>query len=187
MPSQLAWFHRLDEKWLQPAGGGEQVWGCAICRWPSPGPVGSDTGLAAERSSRLAASVTRSCSGRQRAANWLRCMIESIDKLETMPALFAVRGVRGGRKIRAKPGEAYAADGQTRHRPFHSYTMKQAIQEGFILDVLRYYTPVELASSRSRPSPCVQNGPGGAGSMVVNSSGRLVPQSPLAGPRLGAA
>jgi type I restriction enzyme, R subunit len=23
------------------------------------------------------------------------------------------------------------------HRPFHSYTMKQAIQEGFILDVLR--------------------------------------------------
>ena len=40
-------------------------------------------------------------------------------------------------------GEAYDADGQTRHRPFHSYTMKQAIQEGFILDVLRHYTPVE--------------------------------------------
>ena len=40
-------------------------------------------------------------------------------------------------------GEAYGADGQTRHRPFHSYTMKQAIQEGFILDVLRHYTPVE--------------------------------------------
>ena len=37
----------------------------------------------------------------------------------------------------AQPG------GQTKHRPFHSYTMKQAIQEGFILDVLRYYTPVE--------------------------------------------
>jgi len=30
-----------------------------------------------------------------------------------------------------------------KHRPFHSYTMKQAIQEGFILDVLKYYTPVE--------------------------------------------
>ncbi len=28
-------------------------------------------------------------------------------------------------------------------RPFHSYTMKQAIQEGFILDVLNCYTPVE--------------------------------------------
>jgi type I restriction enzyme R subunit len=32
---------------------------------------------------------------------------------------------------------------KTRHRPFHSYTMKQAIQEGFILDVLEHYTPVE--------------------------------------------
>ncbi|MCJ7751785.1 MAG: DEAD/DEAH box helicase family protein, partial [Armatimonadetes bacterium] len=29
------------------------------------------------------------------------------------------------------------------HRPFHSYTMKQAIQEGFILDVLGNYTPVQ--------------------------------------------
>ncbi len=35
------------------------------------------------------------------------------------------------------------ADGTVKHRPFHSYTMKQAIQEGFILDVLKYYTPVE--------------------------------------------
>ncbi len=34
-------------------------------------------------------------------------------------------------------------DGTVKHRPFHSYTMKQAIQERFILDVLRYYTPVE--------------------------------------------
>jgi type I restriction enzyme R subunit len=40
-------------------------------------------------------------------------------------------------------GEAYAEGGQTRHRPFHSYTMKQAIQEGFILDVLAHYTSVE--------------------------------------------
>ncbi|MBN2146665.1 MAG: type I restriction endonuclease subunit R [Anaerolineales bacterium] len=31
---------------------------------------------------------------------------------------------------------------QVKHRPFHSYTMKQAIQEGFILDVLQNYTPV---------------------------------------------
>ncbi|MBI4880995.1 MAG: type I restriction endonuclease subunit R [Planctomycetes bacterium] len=35
------------------------------------------------------------------------------------------------------------ADGTVKHHPFHSYTMKQAIQEGFILDVLRHYTPVE--------------------------------------------
>jgi type I restriction enzyme R subunit len=34
-------------------------------------------------------------------------------------------------------------EGTVRHRPFHSYTMKQAIQEDFILDVLRHYTPVE--------------------------------------------
>ena len=33
-------------------------------------------------------------------------------------------------------------DGTVKHRAFHTYTMKQAIQEGFILDVLRHYTPV---------------------------------------------
>jgi type I restriction enzyme R subunit len=33
-------------------------------------------------------------------------------------------------------------DGKVPHHPFHSYTMKQAIQEGFILDVLEHYTPV---------------------------------------------
>ena len=32
--------------------------------------------------------------------------------------------------------------GKTPHAPFHSYTMKQAIQEGFIIDVLAHYTPV---------------------------------------------
>lgn len=35
------------------------------------------------------------------------------------------------------------ADGKVKHLPFHNYTMKQAIQEGFILDVLKHYTPVE--------------------------------------------
>ena len=40
-------------------------------------------------------------------------------------------------------GEAYAEGGQTKHRAFHSYTMKQATEEGFILDVLKAYTPVE--------------------------------------------
>ena len=40
-------------------------------------------------------------------------------------------------------GEACPAGAQIRHIPFHSYTMKQAIQEGFILDVLKSYTPVE--------------------------------------------
>ncbi len=35
------------------------------------------------------------------------------------------------------------ADGTTKHRSFHIYTMKQAIQEGFILDVLQHYTPIK--------------------------------------------
>lgn len=40
-------------------------------------------------------------------------------------------------------GEPYPGEeGKTKHKPFHSYTMKQAIQEGFILDVLKSYTPV---------------------------------------------
>ena len=34
------------------------------------------------------------------------------------------------------------ADGTIKHHAFHTYTMKQAIQEGFILDVLAHYTPV---------------------------------------------
>src|SRR5439155_24091382 len=40
-------------------------------------------------------------------------------------------------------GDPVPQDGRTEHRAFHSYTMKQAIQEGFILDVLSSYTPVE--------------------------------------------
>jgi type I restriction enzyme R subunit len=40
-------------------------------------------------------------------------------------------------------GEPFADEGKTKHRPFHSYTMKQAIDEGFILDVLKTYTPVD--------------------------------------------
>ena len=33
-------------------------------------------------------------------------------------------------------------DGTVKHSAFHNYSMKQAIQEGFILDVLAHYTPV---------------------------------------------
>ena len=35
------------------------------------------------------------------------------------------------------------ANGTVKHLPFHSYTMKQAIQEGFILDVLQNYTSIQ--------------------------------------------
>ena len=40
-------------------------------------------------------------------------------------------------------GEPIPKGEQVGHVPFHSYTMKQAIQEGFILDVLQHYTPVD--------------------------------------------
>jgi type I restriction enzyme R subunit len=40
-------------------------------------------------------------------------------------------------------GAAKPEGDKVKHVPFHSYTMKQAIQEGFILDVLKHYTPVQ--------------------------------------------
>jgi type I restriction enzyme, R subunit len=40
-------------------------------------------------------------------------------------------------------GEPFKEGDVTKFRPFHSYTMKQAIEEGFILDVLKNYIPVE--------------------------------------------
>ena len=40
-------------------------------------------------------------------------------------------------------GTPYEEDGQIKHRPFHVYTMKHAIQEGFILDVLKNYVTID--------------------------------------------
>ncbi|MGG4195687.1 type I restriction endonuclease subunit R [Paenibacillus jamilae] len=40
-------------------------------------------------------------------------------------------------------GVPYPAEGKIKHKPFHVYTMKQAIQEGFIIDVLKDYTPIK--------------------------------------------
>jgi len=40
-------------------------------------------------------------------------------------------------------GDPFQEAGKVKHRPFHTYTMKQAIEEGFILDVLKNYTPVK--------------------------------------------
>lgn len=40
-------------------------------------------------------------------------------------------------------GDAIPGDeGRIKHKPFHTYTMKQAIEEKFIIDVLENYTPV---------------------------------------------
>ncbi len=43
-----------------------------------------------------------------------------------------------------RPPEGGSLDAKTRV-PFHIYTMEQAIEEGFILDVLKNYTPYKLA------------------------------------------
>ena len=40
-------------------------------------------------------------------------------------------------------GVACQEGDEIKHRPFHVYTMKQAIQEGFILDVLQHYTTID--------------------------------------------
>jgi len=40
-------------------------------------------------------------------------------------------------------GERVAEGGEVHYRPFHLYSMRQAIEEGFILDVLAHYTPVK--------------------------------------------
>ena len=53
-------------------------------------------------------------------------------------------------------GEPFPEGDKVKHRPFHSYTMKQAIQEGFILDVLASYTPVD---SYYRLMKTVENDP----------------------------
>ncbi len=47
-------------------------------------------------------------------------------------------------------------DGAVKHHAFHSYTMKQAIQEKFILDVLAHYMPV---NSYYRLAKTVENDP----------------------------
>jgi type I restriction enzyme, R subunit len=40
-------------------------------------------------------------------------------------------------------GEPFDDGGEPKHRAFHTYSMKQAIQEGFIRDVLECFTPVD--------------------------------------------
>lgn len=39
--------------------------------------------------------------------------------------------------------QAPDAEGNVQHVPFHTYSMKQAIEEGFIMDVLQHYTPYQ--------------------------------------------
>jgi type I restriction enzyme R subunit len=63
-------------------------------------------------------------------------------KMLTNASYFAFTATPKNKTLEIFGSPEPTVDGKTAHRPFHSYTMKQAIQEGFILDVLKNYTPV---------------------------------------------
>ena len=69
-------------------------------------------------------------------------IIES-KKLLSNASYFAFTATPKNRTLELFGYPAPQSDGSTKHLPFHSYTMKQAIQEGFILDVLGSYTPLD--------------------------------------------
>ena len=63
-------------------------------------------------------------------------------KLLPNASYFAFTATPKNKTLEIFGGSEAQADGAVEHRAFHSYTMKQAIQEGFILDVLAHYTPI---------------------------------------------
>lgn len=64
-------------------------------------------------------------------------------KMVTNASYFAFTATPKNKTLEIFGAPVPQPDGKVKHYPFHSYTMKQAIQEGFILDVLKNYTPVE--------------------------------------------
>ena len=63
-------------------------------------------------------------------------------KLLTNASYFAFTATPKNRTLELFGDPDPQPHGKIPHRPFHSYTIKQAIQEGFIVDVLEHYTPV---------------------------------------------
>ena len=63
-------------------------------------------------------------------------------KMVTNASYFAFTATPKSRTLEIFGEPEPQPDGTVKRHPFHSYTMKQAIQEGFILDVLKHYTPV---------------------------------------------
>ena len=63
-------------------------------------------------------------------------------KLLPNASYFAFTATPKNKTLEIFGNPAPQADGTVKHHAFHTYTMKQAIQEGFILDVLAHYTPV---------------------------------------------
>ena len=64
-------------------------------------------------------------------------------KLLSNASYFAFTATPKNRTLELFGAAEDQSHGARRHLPFHSYTMKQAIQEGFILDVLGSYTPAD--------------------------------------------
>ena len=69
-------------------------------------------------------------------------IIESKQMLSNA-SYFAFTATPKNRTLELFGEPASQPDGATKHLPFHSYTMKQAIDEGFIMDVLGSYTSVD--------------------------------------------
>ncbi len=63
-------------------------------------------------------------------------------KLLTNASYFAFTATPKNRTLELFGVPMSQTDGIVKHRPFHSYTMKQATEERFILDVLKNYIPV---------------------------------------------
>jgi type I restriction enzyme, R subunit len=63
-------------------------------------------------------------------------------KLLTTASYFAFTATPKNKTLEIFGAPDPQPDGTVKHRPFHTYSMKQAIQERFILDVLEHFTPV---------------------------------------------
>ena len=64
-------------------------------------------------------------------------------KMLTNASYFAFTATPKNKTLQMFGDPMPAAEGKVKHLPFHCYTMKQAIDEGFIRDVLKSYTPVD--------------------------------------------
>ena len=71
----------------------------------------------------------------------INCLIE-LHRLLPNASYFAFTATPKNKTLQLFGEPDPQPDGAIKHRAFHSYTMKQAIQEGFIVDVLAHYTPV---------------------------------------------
>ena len=63
-------------------------------------------------------------------------------KMLTNASYFAFTATPKNRTLEMFGDAIPGNEGRIKHKPFHTYTMKQAIEEKFIIDVLENYTPV---------------------------------------------